>query len=65
MIKFTFDEEAKTAYLQLRELKVEISKKVEEGIVINYSEEGDVVGIEILPLQFLETSSIVNYRKKG
>ena len=47
-MKIKYDTKADAIYILFQDKKIEISKEVEEGIVVDYSEEGKVIGIEIL-----------------
>lgn len=44
----TYDRDADALYIRLREDKVSKSSDVEDGLVLDYGEDGDIVGIEIL-----------------
>ena len=47
-MKVHFDEKADALYLRLDESKIVESEEVQPGIVLDYNEENQVVGIEIL-----------------
>ncbi|MCX5727679.1 MAG: DUF2283 domain-containing protein [Nitrospirae bacterium] len=47
-MKVHFDEKADALYLRLDESKIVESEEVQPGIVLDYNEESQVVGIEIL-----------------
>jgi uncharacterized protein YuzE len=47
-MKVHFDEKADALYLRLDESKIVESEEVQLGIVLDYNEESQVVGIEIL-----------------
>ena len=36
-------------YVKFREAKIAESEEVSPGIIIDYSEEGEIVGIEVIP----------------
>ena len=47
-MKVHFDEKADALYLRLDESKIVESEEVQPGIMLDYNEESQVVGIEIL-----------------
>lgn len=47
-MKVHFDEKADALYLRLDDSKIVESEEVQPGIVLDYNEESQVVGIEIL-----------------
>ena len=47
-MKLEFDPTADALYLQLRKQKIIESEQIKEGIVFDYDENGEVVGIEVL-----------------
>ncbi len=47
-MKITYDPQTDTVYIQFQEGEYNISKEVSEGIVLDYTEEGKVMGLEIL-----------------
>lgn len=47
-MKIDFDPEVDAAYLQLDESKIIESEEVVPGVVFEFNERGDVVGVEIL-----------------
>ena len=47
-MKVHFDEKADALYLRLDESKIVESEEVQPGIVLDYNEQNQVVGIEIL-----------------
>ena len=47
-MKVHFDEKADALYLRLDESKIVESEEVQPGIVLDYNEQSQVVGIEIL-----------------
>ncbi len=47
-MKVHFDEKADALYLRLDESKIVESQEVQPGIVLDYNEQSQVVGIEIL-----------------
>ena len=49
-MKLTVDQEADALYLRLDDSKIVESEEVQPGVVLDFSEAGEVVGIEILRL---------------
>jgi len=49
-MKISYDPKAKALYIQFQEGKVEKTKKVEEGILIDLDDSGKIFGIEIIGL---------------
>ena len=47
-MKIKYDPNADAIYIQFQEGKYEISKEIEEDIIVDYTNEGKVIGIEIL-----------------
>ena len=47
-MKLHFDDEANALYLRLDDSKIIESEEVQPGIVLDFDERGEVVGIEIL-----------------
>ena len=47
-MKIKFDPNADAIYIQFQDGKYEISKEIEEDIIVDYTNEGKVIGIEIL-----------------
>lgn len=47
-MKITFDPEADALYFELHPAKVAQTKEVGEGIYLDFDEEGDLRGIEVL-----------------
>jgi uncharacterized protein YuzE len=47
-MKIRYDKEADVVYIRLSELSVVESDQEKPGIIIDYSEKGQIVGIEIL-----------------
>ncbi len=47
-MKITYDRETDAVYIQFQEGEYSMSKEVDEGIVLDYTEEGKVMGIKIL-----------------
>lgn len=43
-----YDPDADALYIKLREGKVTESDEVEEGLIVDYDEKGNVAGIEVL-----------------
>ena len=49
-MKLKVDQEADALYLRLDDSKIAESEEVQPGVVLDFSEAGEVVGIEILRL---------------
>lgn len=49
-MKLKVDEKADALYLRLDESKIVDSQEVQPGVVLDFAENGEVVGIEILRL---------------
>jgi len=49
-MKLIVDQEADALYLRLDDSKIVESEEVQPGVVLDFSEAGEVVGIEILRL---------------
>ncbi len=49
-MKLKVDEKADALYLRLDESKIADSQEVQPGVVLDFAENGEVVGIEILRL---------------
>lgn len=47
-MKITYDPKTDAVYIQFQEGEYDISKEISEGIILDYTEEGKVMGIEIL-----------------
>lgn len=47
-MKITYDPKIDAVYIQFQEGEYTISKEIGDGIVVDYTEEGKVMGIEIL-----------------
>ena len=47
-MKITYDPKADAMYIQFQKEKYSISKEVGKGILVDYTESGKVIGIEIL-----------------
>jgi len=48
-VKITYDKQADAAYIKLtNKVKYQASRKVSEDVMVDYAEDGTVVGIEIL-----------------
>ncbi len=47
-MKIEFSKEADALYVHFREVYVAKSKEIEEGVVVDFDEQGHIVGIEIL-----------------
>lgn len=63
-MKITYDPGADAVYIQFQEGEYSISKEMGEGIILDYTEDGKVIGIEILevsrkmPLKNIEEITI-------
>lgn len=59
-MKITYDPQTDAIYIQFQKGEYNISKEISEGIILDYTEDGKVMGIEILqasqkmPLKSLE-----------
>lgn len=49
-MKLYYDEKVDTLYLRLDESRIVDSEEIKEGIVLDYNQEDQVVGIEILEI---------------
>jgi uncharacterized protein YuzE len=47
-MKITYDPKADAMYIQFQKEKYSISKEVGKGMIVDYTESGEVIGIEIL-----------------
>lgn len=47
-MKITYDPKTDAVYIQFQEGEYSISKEISEGIILDYTEEGKIMGIEIL-----------------
>ena len=47
-MKITYDPKIDAIYIQFQEGEYNISKEIGDGIVLDYTEDGKVMGIEIL-----------------
>ena len=47
-MRIEFDQEADALYVQIHEAYVAHVKEIEEGVIIDFDENGKVIGIEIL-----------------
>ena len=47
-MKITYDSKIDTVYIQFQEGEYNISKEIGDGIVLDYTEDGKIMGIEIL-----------------
>ena len=52
-MKIKYDSKADAIYILFQDRKVDISKEIEDGIVVDYSKEGKVIGIEILKVSHI------------
>ena len=48
MPSFTYDKVADALYIKLSDKKIKESVEIGEGIIVDYGEDGSIVGIEIL-----------------
>lgn len=47
-MKIEYDKRADALYVYFREIEVAKSKEIEEGVVVDFDQNGHIVGIEIL-----------------
>jgi uncharacterized protein YuzE len=47
-MKLEFDPQADAAYFEISDAKIETTRKIEPGIIVDYDAEGHIVGIEVL-----------------
>ena len=47
-MKIEYDKRAVALYVYFREIEVAKSKEIEEGVVVDFDQNGHIVGIEIL-----------------
>ncbi|HUX99454.1 MAG TPA: DUF2283 domain-containing protein [Candidatus Deferrimicrobium sp.] len=47
-MKIKYDSKADAIYILLQDRKYDISKEIEEGIIVDYTREGKIIGIDIL-----------------
>ena len=47
-MRMRYSKEADAIYIRLNESKIENSDEVSDGLIVDYDEDGNVVGIEIL-----------------
>jgi uncharacterized protein YuzE len=47
-MKISYDPEADALYIVFQEGEYEISKEISDGIIVDYTKDGKVIGIEIL-----------------
>jgi uncharacterized protein YuzE len=50
-MKISYDPEADALYILFQEGEYEISKEIGDGIIIDYTKDGKVIGIEILEIR--------------
>jgi uncharacterized protein YuzE len=48
---FEYDKEGDILYIKLKDDKIEESEEIEEGIIVDYNEKGEIVGIEIIGIK--------------
>jgi uncharacterized protein YuzE len=66
-MRIEFDQEADALYVQIHEAYVAHIKEIEEGVIIDFDENGKVIGMEILditkrfPLKDLVNLNIENF----
>lgn len=58
-MKLKVDQESDAIYFRLDESKIIESEEVDKGIILDYNESGNVVGIEILNIS--KRSDNINY----
>lgn len=47
-MRITYDEEVDVLYIRLKETPYHESDEIREGLILDYNERGDLIGIEIL-----------------
>ncbi len=47
-MKITYDPKTDAVYIQFQEGEYSISKEIGDGVILDYTEEGKIMGIEIL-----------------
>ena len=47
-MRIEYDREADALYIQIQEKRVTKTKEIEEGVLIDFDEDGKLIGIEIL-----------------
>ena len=48
MIEVTYDAKADALYFRLRDMKIDESDEVSDGVIVDYDRKGKPVGIEVL-----------------
>lgn len=61
-MKIDFDPEVDAAYLQLDDSKIIESEEVVPGVVFDFNERGDVVGVEILGVKKKDTRHLLSLK---
>jgi uncharacterized protein YuzE len=60
-MKIEYSKEADALYIRLREVRIEDSIDIEEGVTVDLDEKGHIVGIEILDAsEKMNLSDLVN-----
>lgn len=59
-MRLKVDKESDAIYFRLDESKIIESEEVEKGIILDFNESGNVVGIEILNIS--DRSDMINYK---
>jgi len=60
-MKIEYSKEADALYIRLREVRIEDSMDIEEGVTVDLDEKGHIVGIEILDAsEKMNLSDLVN-----
>lgn len=49
-MRITYDPQADAVYIQFQEGEYSISKEMGEGVILDYAEDGKIMGIEILEI---------------
>ena len=49
-MRITYDPQADAVYIQFQEGEYSISKEMGEGVILDYTEDGKIMGIEILEI---------------
>ena len=49
-MKIKYDSKADAIYIRFQSRKYDVSKEIEDGIIVDYTSDGKIIGIEILNL---------------
>ena len=50
-MEFSYDKRTDAIYIKLKEDEIVESEEIEEGIIVDYNEKGEIVGIEVLGIK--------------